>query len=159
MQKDADVSGGISVIQATYTRGFHSISNSKQVDSSHQCLFPAHSESASGSIRRGVLRLGFRFRPSLEEAEVGPGINELLDLVDPQASILIGNNMCDPDHFTDDLHSGRGTRPDSELWDRRHVKQGSVGLYFWTTNVNEDLTWGFSERMDRQLWEQFSQEQ
>ena len=42
---------------------------------------------------------GLRFLDSPEELEIGFGIDEFVDMLDLQASILIGGDLRDDDHF------------------------------------------------------------
>lgn len=58
--------------------------------------------SSLGNVQ--VLPLCFCFCHSLEEVEVGFGVRELFDLLNLQAFIFIGNDMCGPDHFAVHLH-------------------------------------------------------
>ena len=56
-----------------------------------------------GSIR-GELPLCFCFCRRLEELEVRFRVRELLDLLDLQTSVFVGNDISDPHHFADRLH-------------------------------------------------------
>ena len=51
-----------------------------------------------------AIPLRFRFRHSLEKFVIGFGVGELFDLLEFQASISVGNDVSNPDHFTVHLH-------------------------------------------------------
>jgi len=96
--------------------------------------FMIHSQhtpsSSSGTTRtRTLLFLGFRRRDRLNNAtEICFGVGELLDLLDLQAAVFVGNDVPNEDRFTDHLNPDCGTHPVGDLWGRNHtLLLGSCG--------------------------------
>ena len=55
--------------------------------------------------RSGVLPFRLFFRDSLEKLGKEYGVDELLDLFELQASVLVGHDVSDEDHFAVHVHS------------------------------------------------------
>ena len=70
---------------------------------------------------RAVLILGFCRRDSLNKVEMGFGVHEVFDLLDLQASIFVGGDLCDVDRFASRLNSDRGFYLIGALWGRCQV--------------------------------------
>ena len=61
----------------------------------------------SGRKRSGVLP-GFCCLNSLGKVKMGLGVGELIELHDLQASVIIGNNINNDEHFVLRFHLDRG---------------------------------------------------
>ena len=66
------------------------------------------------TTQRTPLLLGF-CRHRLHKVEIGFGVDELLDLPDLQASVFVGNDVCDGDGFVDNINPEVGLRLLGEL--------------------------------------------
>ena len=58
----------------------------------------------------------FCFIDTLGKVEIGFGISELLKLLDLQAPVFVGRDVCDEDHFADHVNSNYSFRLDGKLW-------------------------------------------
>jgi len=72
---------------------------------------------------RILLLLGSCRRDRLGEVKVGLGVCELLDLLDLQVPVLIGNYVPDENRFTIHLNPDQGFRLIGDLWDKLHVRR------------------------------------
>lgn len=96
-------------------------------------------------------------RDGLEKVEMAFGVGELLDLFELQASVFVGNDLSDENHFAVHVYPDRGLGPASELWQMNGVSLSRVGPNILDTNVGDDLPPGsFYDGMDGRLWGKFS---
>ena len=58
----------------------------------------------SGGIRSRVLSNSFCFRDGLEKVEVGFGVSELVELLDLQTSVFVGDDIRDEDIFASHVY-------------------------------------------------------
>ena len=70
---------------------------------------------ASHSSGSTVLLVSFSRRSSLGEVEIGFRVHETFEVLDLQASVFIGNDVNDENHFAIYLHPDRGLPLSSEL--------------------------------------------
>lgn len=73
-------------------------------------------------VMRALLLLAFRRRNRLNTVEISFGVSELFDLLDLQASILVGNNMHHEERFEVYINSECGFYLVGDLWGRSKVK-------------------------------------
>jgi hypothetical protein len=66
-------------------------------------------------IRSSGNLVGFCCRRSLEKIKISLRVGELLNLLELQASVVVGSGVCDEDHFSIHLHPDGGIRPAGEL--------------------------------------------
>ena len=74
---------------------------------------------------------GFCCLDSLEEVEICFGVVELIDLLDLQAPVIVGHDVCGDDHFEGHFHPDRGRRLATGLWGRS-LSTGSIDPNSWT---------------------------
>ena len=107
----------------------------------------------SGS-RRGRVLPGLRFLDSLEELEIGFGIDKFVDMLDLEASVVIGGDLRDHDHFVVHVLPNLGLRVARSL--RRDTTLGTSGVNLNSgldTNMNDNPSRGFYDGMEGQLLE------
>ena len=105
----------------------------------------------SGSWSSRRLFAGLCCRNSLLKVKMGFGVGELLDLDDLQASIFVGYDLCDEDHFANHFHPDRGVRLGGKLWGWMLSWDARSRSERLNANMNDDLSRNFYDGMEDHL--------
>jgi hypothetical protein len=74
---------------------------------------------SSGSSKRASAQpVSFRRMDSLVKLAIGHRIDELLELLDPQASVVVRYDVCDEEHLAVHLHPKSSLGQEVDLRDR-----------------------------------------
>jgi len=114
-----------------------------------------HTASPLSGTTGTLLLLGFCRRDRLSDtAEVGFGVGKLLDLLDLQAPVFVGNDVPDEDRFAAHLNPNGSIHLVGGLCGRSHkLGRCKIDRSAWDTDVNNDLPRSVYDGMDGWLRE------